>query len=175
MGNNFYIRKKNGVLFYGPNVTTINNFLGSENSTSTSEVVLSSLLIPASSFTTSDIFTIDTRMRKNNANGILTTRIRIGTGQTTADPQVAIFTTASAASTYAPLSRDIKITSSTGTSEVFDTATSTAIDGAYSGTSLSNVSINWNVDNYISVTGQLASSADQMNCMYIYVRQYNGF
>jgi len=171
MGNIFYIRKKNGSLFYGPKVTTINNFLGSENSNSTSEVILSSLLIPASSFTTSDIFTVDARMRKSGTTGTMTTRIRIGTTQTTADAQVGIFATLTN-NIFVPISRDIKVTSSNGTSEVFSGTTSASLDGAYSGVTLSNISINWDVDNYISVTGQLSSASDVMNCMNIYIRQY---
>lgn len=111
MGGSYYIRNKNGKLFYGPKLTTINNVAG-ENSNSTTEVVLSRLLIPAQSLVVGDrnIFTIDTRLRKNNTNGSLIGRIRIGTGGTTTDPLVATFS-GSSTQTYLPITRDIKIDS----------------------------------------------------------------
>ena len=171
MGGNYYIRSKNGILFQPPKVTTINNFLGSENSNSTTEVILSSVNIPPGTFQNYDLVNVESRISKNNASGVCAIRIRIGTGQTTSDTLVATFSGTSA-NTFIPIKRTLKVTFSTTTTEVITPTENVSYDDSYSGFTLSNVPIDWSKNNYISVTGQVASGTDTMNCMYIYTKRF---
>lgn len=172
MGGQNYIRNKNGILFTPPGVNEINNFTGSENNTSITETILSSVLIPANSFKTYDIIEIESRLRKNNSNGAATIRIRIGTGQTTTDSLVATFSSTTISDSFIPIKRTLKITSATTTTQVINSSTSLSFDDEFSGSTLSDVTIDWTKNNYISVTGQLVSASDNMNCMYIKTKRF---
>ena len=171
MGGNYYIRAKNGITFQPPRVTTINNFFGSENVSSTTEVILSSINIPPNTFENYDLVNVESRIHKNNASGVCAIRIRIGTGQTTSDALIATFS-ATSINTFIPIKRTLKITSSTTTTEVITPTENVSYDDSYSGFTLSNVPIDWTKNNYISVTGQDASVIDTMNCMYIYTKRF---
>lgn len=172
MGGSNYIRGKNGILFTPPGVDTINNFLGSENSTSTSEIILSSVLIPSNSIKTNDILEVESRLRKNNSNGLVNIRIRIGTGQTTSDTLVGNYSSTTVGNTFIPIRRVIKVADNTNSSEVIDTASSISFDDTYSGFTISNLTIDWTKNNYISICGKLVSASDNMNCMYIKTKKY---
>jgi hypothetical protein len=171
MGGNYYIRAKNGILFQPPRVTTINNFFGSENVISTTEVILSSINIPPNTFENYDLVNVESRINKNNFSGVCAIRIRIGTGQTTSDTLVATFS-ATSGNNFIPIKRTLKITFSTTTTEVITPTQSVSYDDTYSGFTLSNVPIDWTKNNYISVTGQASSVIDTMNCMYIYTKRF---
>ena len=118
MGGNYYIRNKNGVPLFSRKVTTINNVAG-ENSNSTSEVVLSSILIPANTIVDNNgiygsignVFNIDTFIQKNGTNGSFTGRIRIGPNQSTSDTLVATTSTTGTTSSLLnmSISRDLKV------------------------------------------------------------------
>jgi len=172
MGGLNYIRGKNGILFTPPGVDTINNFLGSENSTSTSEIILSSVLIPANSIKNYDILEIESRLRKNNSNGVANIRIRIGTGQTTSDTLVGDYSSTTVGNTFIPIRRVIKVANNTNSSEIIETSSSISFDDSYSGFTLNNVTIDWTKNNYISICGKLSSASDNMNCMYIKTKKY---
>lgn len=176
MGGTNYIRNKNGIRFTPPVVETINNFIGFENVTDdTSELILSSVLIPADSFKLYDIIEIESRIRKNNTNGIVAIRIRIGTGQTTSDTLVATYSSTSATHTFIPIKRTLTIKDLDGTpsgTKTIDASTSVSYDYIYSGFTISDLNINWTLNNYISVTGQMQSLLDEMNCMYIKTKRF---
>ena len=176
MGGINYIRNKNGVLFTPPIQTTINNAYGVENVSDIAgiEVVLSSVLIPSNAFQTSDLIEIESRLRKNNVapSGTCAIRIRIGTAQTTSDVLVATFSSSTTSNTFFPIKRTLKINTSTGTSEILDPTANKSIDNTYSGFTLSNVSIDWTKNNYISVSALLSSATDQINCMYIRTKRF---
>ena len=174
MGGTNYIRSKNGVLFTPPRIDTINNYVGFEDVTDyIGEAILSSLLIPAFSFSNYDLIEIESRLKKNGTGGIAVIRIRIGTGQTTSDVLVGTYSGTTSTSLHIPIKRTIKIAGVTSTTEVVDPTQNISFDDSFSSYTLSNLTIDWAKNNYISVTAQIASLTDTINCMYIKTKRFS--
>lgn len=172
MGGSLYIRSKNGVLFTPPILNTINNFQGgNENISATTETVLSTLLIPANLLKNGDILEIHSRLNKVNNNGIVAVRIRIGTGQTTSDTLVGTYSSTTITHAFVPIRRVLKITNTT--TEVASNVLSISYDNVMEGISFSDLTIDWSIDQYISITSQLDSSSDRIQCMYIKTKKFS--
>ena len=160
-----YLRNKNGVDIYGPEMTTINTDGELNINVSTTEVNLGVLIIPANTFATGDCINIISRIVKTSTNGVSAIRMRIGTGQTISDTLVGSYTATSATHTMIPIFRTLSFYSGS-TNYVLEPTDSLAGNLTISST-VTTVSINWGVLNYITINGINNSGTDLMNCMFI--------
>jgi hypothetical protein len=160
-----YLRNKNGVDIYGPEMTAINTDGELNINVSTTEVNLGVLIIPANTFATGDCINIISRIVKTSTNGVTAIRMRIGTGQTISDTLVGSYTATSATHTMIPIFRTLSFYSGS-TNYVLDPTDSLAGNSTVTST-VTTVSINWGVLNYITINGINNSGTDLMNCMFI--------
>jgi hypothetical protein len=160
-----YLRGKNGVDIYGPEMTTINTDGELNINVSTTELNLGVLIIPANTFATGDCINIISRIVKTSTNGVSAIRMRIGTGQTISDTLVGSYTATSATHTMIPIFRTLSFYSGS-TNYVLDPTDSLAGNLTVTST-VTTVSINWEVQNYITINGINNSGTDLMNCMFI--------
>ena len=160
-----YLRNKNGVDIYGPEMTTINTDGELNINVSTTEVNLGVLIIPANTFATGDCINIISRIVKTSTNGVTAIRMRIGTGQTISDTLVGSYTATSATHTMIPIFRTLSFYSGS-TNYVIDPTFSMPFESTLSST-VTTVSIDWGVQNLLTISGINNSGTDLMNCMFI--------
>ena len=135
---------------------------------STAEVVVNSLLIPAGSLKQYDLLGIDTRLTKVGANAIVTLRIRIGSAVNTSQTLVATYTSTDPAHRLIPIMRRLSINNLTNSTYVPTSTTSMSWDFSVPATAWENITaINWANAQYIVVTAQCASSFDTVYCPHI--------
>jgi hypothetical protein len=165
------IRKYNGVDLSPPGTGSTNSYTTLNITGTVAETILSTTLIPANTFQQYDIIGIESRLRKGSTSATATIKIRIGTTQSLTATQVATYTSTSASHGYIPIMRRMVVKTVDGSgsgTEVLTTGTSMPSDVSRAGdTGISNLAINWTVDNYIIATGQLGNTGDTMNCMYL--------
>lgn len=165
------VRKYNGVDLSPPYTGATNSYTTVNITGTVAETILSTIFVPANTFKQYDMVGIESRIRKTSTNGTATIRLRVGTTQSLSAMQIATFTSTSAAHTYIPIMRRMVIKTLNGTSdgtEIVTSSTSLVSDSYRDGdTGVSNLAINWTVDNYIIATGQLGSASDTMNCMFL--------
>lgn len=157
-------------------------------SSSTSEVVLSSILIPADTYGINT--TVNTRLLevkalvyKTGTNGGATIRLYVNdTNNLNTPTQIGVVTypvsNASSPVNHMPIFRRMWIDNSTGLvrgTVVFRTTTSASNDIFFSASNnvnsiaggVSFLPINWAVDNYIIVAGSVVSTSDVIQCQYL--------
>lgn len=162
-----YLRKKNGISVYGPEMTTINNGEILNVPVSNAETVLTSLTIPSNTFVTGDCINILSRIVKTTANGITEIRMRIGTGGTISDTLVGSYSATSSAHTIIPIFRTISYYSGT-TNYLMDPTNNLASIDVTSDSTISSISIDWTTSQLITISGINAiSGTDNMNGMFI--------
>lgn len=157
-------------------------------SSSTSEVKLASVLIPANTYGLNDILEVKSLLFKTNSNGGCTLRFYVNTTDDLVTPtQVGIvtFPVTTGGSTINSLNffRRLAIAVANGTGRgtvVFRNTTSAANDifFNYSGVintsiaiagGVTNLAIDWTVDNYLIVAGSVVSSSDILQYKYLKV------
>lgn len=168
------IRKYNGIELSAPKTGVVNNFTTTNITGTVAETILSTILIPANTFNLYDIIDIESRLRKTNTNGTATIRIRIGTTQVLGATLFATFTSSAAVHTYIPIYRRLTIKNITTATETLTATDSVVTDMGAITTINTNIAVDWTVDNYIIVTGQLANAADTMNLMFIVLNHIVG-
>lgn len=157
------IRNINGIS-YNPPFSTDNRTLTG----AASETIISSVLIPANTFTIRDIFGVQTRIRKVSSLGTVTVRMRIGPTESTTEPLCAVYSSTTAANTYIPFSRRFSIVSVSGDTRVIPNATSATNDLGNAPTAgITILTTDWGVSNYITLTVQASSASEELNCPYI--------
>lgn len=171
------ISKKNGISFELAYESNTNTVLSGVGSTSSSEVVLSNILVKGGEIQTGDSIKVETRIRKVGTNGTCTIRLRFGTVSSTSATLMGTFTSSTQSITYLPLERFLTTDYPTenrwwvqGTNSSFETDIGKTDGNWLSITASCNITQDW----YISVTGQLTSTSDIMYCPYIYLEHYNG-
>jgi len=135
---------------------------------STAEVVVNSLLIPAGSLKQYDLLGIDTRLTKVGVNATVTLRIRIGTAVNTSQQLVATYASTAASNSLIPIMRRLSINNLANSTYVPDRGTSNPWD--FSGPTIlweEISSISWEVNQYIIVTAQCGSALDTVYCPHI--------
>lgn len=168
------IRKYNGVELSAPGSGDANNYTSLNITGTTAETVLSTVLVPGNTFKQYDIIDLESRLRKTGNGGLATIRIRVGTTVSTGATLLATYTSTSVLHTFIPIFRRFVIKNiSTGT-ECMPATTSAPNDITQLLVINSNISVDWTVNQYIIVTGQLNSSADTMNCLYIILKHIDG-
>jgi hypothetical protein len=164
-------------VYYNPNaIRTLIDTTDSATLTGvTTENLRKTILIPANTFTTGDIIRVRARARKTGTAGSGTMRLRINT-----DPAPATITTVPLLGTYATAAnsnlfwqfkRDGVIKSSTITEFSPAATAGSSDDGAYS-VVVSNLNINWSVDQYLHLSLQNSSAADTTIISYLMVDKY---
>jgi hypothetical protein len=158
-----YIRKINDITVNGP----VNGATGVSITGGITEVVAQSVLIPANTFLQYDIIGLYGRLRKQNTNDTATIRLRINTTPTVGGQLVGTYASTSATHLLIPISRRLVIKTLDGTGDgtmVMGNTAGESTDIGMTNQSYSNLAINWSVDNYLIVTGQLRNASDILNC-----------
>ncbi len=175
---NTFTLPKDPTYITGPNARRVvsTNAFGASSS-STSNVILYSILIPAGTFSVNEVLDVRTLVQKSGDNGTITLRFYVNTTPAIGGTQFGIATYIEALQDVMPFSRRLAIRSSTNSTIVFRTTTSTAndiyffnaSDNYYSSSTggVESISINWTIDNYIVVGGQLSSGLDIMRAMFL--------
>jgi hypothetical protein len=157
------IREINGITYNPPFSTDNGTITGT-----ISETILGSVLIPANTFRISDIFGVQTRIRKATALGTVVVRMRVGPTESTTEPLCAVYSSTTAANTYIPFSRRFSIVTVSGDTRVIpNTSTATNDLGNVPSAGITKLSTDWSVDNYIIITTQASSASESLNCPYI--------
>jgi hypothetical protein len=143
-------------------------------SSSTSEVKLGSIFIPANTFTQYDIIGIESRVRKTGGNGNMTIRIRVNTSDTVGGVVLATHIAGTFLSTGLSsfLKRRFVVKTADGTgsgTEVINSTASIIQDIGATNQTFSNLAIDWTSNQFIMVTAQLASSSDIATFRHLYV------
>ncbi len=161
------LRAVNSISYNPPSKLTTATF-----SPGSTETILSSVLIPASTVIPYDLLGIQVRVVKvpseSSLFGLTTVKIRIGPTISTSETQVAILQTTTASQDLIQMNRRLSIQNITTDTKVFSTSTSQRSDHAFeSTTSISSLAIDWTVANYIIVSATSSSSSEVLNCGYI--------
>jgi len=167
-----YVRGKNGIDFRPTNTGTRNNVSSESLSGVTGETIISSVLIPADTFQAYDIVDVYSVLTKNQL-GVATIRLRIGPNQTTADTLAGTSVGTGSRTQYQPFIRRFIIKNITTNTEcLLSTADSNTYINSAGGTS--SLSIDWTVNNYISVTAQSTTTTSIVNVEYIKIKRMDG-
>ena len=152
-------------------VVTTTTPAGSVNSTS--NTLINSLLIPANTFSSGDIVTIETCVTKSAANNAFSFYFYVNTSSTLVGATlVATNTSVAAATRAAQLYRrlTIDVASGSGNGTIVLNTSFAARDDIGSGnhtTGFSTLTTNWTVDQYIIVSGSVVSTSDTLSCQWI--------
>jgi hypothetical protein len=140
-----------------------NNALGTTVTGTLSETITQSVLIPANTFKQFDIFGIEARLRKQNTNGIVTLRLRIGSGNTISSSYQVAISSGTSANSFIPITRRAIIKNLTTSTQFVSTGTTLATDILMDNQGYSLIPINWQIDNFLLLTAQLGSTLDIAN------------
>jgi len=146
-------------------------------STSTSQTIMQSLLVPGGTYTSGDLIQIASLFSKTNSNGTNTYRFWVNTSvSVTGANQINLRGTA-AANRSASFSRHLFIYEQTGTgtgnlqgTETHSSTTQYASE--YNRGLKTNTNINWANDVYIFATCQLANASDSVTQIYMKIWEY---
>ena len=145
--------------------------------TSLTEVKLGSILVPANTFKSGDSLKIESIARKINTNAVSNIRLYWNTSDSISSPtpirigeNLSIIATASAI----PIVRRLGVVTSdgsgSGSSALLNTVDIYAdyiASAAGLATNPSNLALNWTVDSYIILAGDVDNSSDILNCQWI--------
>ena len=152
-------------------VVTTTTPAGSVNSTS--NTLINSLLIPANTFSSGDIVTIETCVTKSAANNAFSFYFYVNTsatlvGATLVATNTSVGNTNRAAQLYRRLTIDVASGSGNGTI-VLNTSFAARDDVGVANytTGFSTLTTNWTVDQYIIVSGSVVSTSDTLSCQWI--------
>ena len=152
-------------------VVTTTTPAGSVNSTS--NTLINSLLIPANTFSSGDIVTIETCVTKSAANNAFSFYFYVNTSSTLVGATLVATNTSVAAATraaqlYRRLTIDVASGSGNGTI-VLNTSFAARDDIGVANytTGFSTLTTNWTVDQYLIVSGSVVSTSDTLSCQWI--------
>lgn len=160
-------RSINGVTYNPPYITGTN----STTTGTTSETMLNHVFIPANTFKQYDLFGVQTRISKTTTGATCSLRLRVHTSAAVGGTVVGIFTATTASDTCIPFERRISIQNTTTSTIAFSTSTTNLSQdfASLSTNDWSTFNIDWTTDQYIIVTSQTTSTAEVVNCPYIYL------
>lgn len=152
-------------------VVTTTTPAGSVNSTS--NTLINSLLIPADTFSSGDIVTIETCLTKSATNGAFSFYFYVNTSATLVGATLVATNTSVAAATraaqlYRRLAIDVASGSGNGTI-VVNTSSNIRDDvgSANITTGFSTLTTNWTTNQYLIVSGSVVSTSDTLSCQWI--------
>ena len=152
-------------------VVTTTTPTGSVNSSF--NTLINSLLIPANTFSSGDIVTIETCVIKSAANNLFSFYFYVNTsptlvGATLVATNTSVASNVRAAQLYRRLAIDVASGSGNGTIVVNTSfGVRDDIGSANYTTGFSTLTTNWTVDQYIIVSGFVVSPLDTLSCQWI--------
>ena len=151
-------------------VVTTTTLAGNVNSTS--NTLINSLLIPANTFSSGDIVTIETCVTKSATNNTFSFYFYVNTsatlvGATLVATNTSVASNIRAAQLYRRLAIDVAAGTGNGTI-VLNTSfvARDDISGSYT-SGFSTLTTNWTVDQYLIVSGSVVSTSDTLRCQWI--------
>jgi hypothetical protein len=162
-----------GFNMYSP-FKTINLTTPQSTTSSLTEIKLGSILVPANTFSMGDSLKIECFTRKQNTNATSNIRLYWNTSDSISSPtpirigeNLSIIATATAISIVRRLGVNTSDGSGNGTSVLLNTI-DVYQDYINNNTSLpSNLALNWTIDSYIVVAGDVDDASDNINCQWI--------
>lgn len=152
----------------------ISTTVASATSSSVSNVVLSSILIPANTFTTNEVLDIKTLVTKTGTNGTCTVRAYLNTTAAIGGQTVGLNAFQSTC-LFLPFARRAGIRSTTAATIVLRNTTNAPNDiwfsnldyNGHASGGLQALAVNWTANVYLVIAGQLSSNLDVMQCRYV--------
>lgn len=146
-------------------------------SSSTSQTIMQSLLVPGGTYTSGDLIQIASLFSKTNSNGTNTYRFWVNTSVSVSGASQINVRATAAANRSAFFSRHLFIyeQTGTGTGNLQGTEThssTTAYASEYNRGLKTNTNINWANDVYIFATCQLNSASDSISQIYMKIWEY---
>lgn len=150
---NNYFKIKSTYIFHSNNVSS--SFTGNTN-----ENISDSILIPAGTLSANDVLSITAVYTKTGTAGTLIVRLSANTSAAVPGTRIGILGNA-AANLWYKLNREVIFKNSLTSQTVFGNAVASApSDIAQNSNALSALTIDFSVDQYIIVSGQLSNGAD---------------
>jgi len=164
--------KINGFNMYNP-FQTISLTTPQSTTSSLAEVKLGSIFVPANTFKTFDVVKLESFVKKTGTNAVSNVRLYWNnTDDLIAPVQIAENIGVSATATAIPMVRRLSIMVSDGSGNGTNVLLNTVdINQDYinagSTTTPSSLAINWTVDSYIILAGDVDNASDNINCQWI--------
>jgi hypothetical protein len=137
----------------------------------TTQTILQSVLIPANTFVAGDLLETLVRGVKSGTAGINTFRFNINTSLSLVGMTTLYSVNMAAGSTYIQTERTYNIINATTNTQSFGITSTLTTDTQNSSTAVSTLAIDWTVNQYFFVTGQLANTGDTFTSNFILIKQ----
>jgi hypothetical protein len=164
--------KINGFNMYSP-FQTISLTTPQSTTSSLTEVKLGSILVPANTFKTFDVVKLESFVKKTGTNAISNVKLYWNnTDDLTTPVQIAEYVGVPATATAIPIIRRLSIITSDGSGNGTNVLLNTVdiyqdyINAGLT-TTPSSLAINWTIDSYIVVAGDVDNASDNINCQWI--------
>jgi hypothetical protein len=164
--------KINGFNMYSP-FQTISLTTPQSTTSSLTEVKLGSILVPANTFKTFDVVKLESFVKKTGTSAISNVKLYWNnTDDLTTPVQIAEYVGVPATATAIPIIRRLSIITSDGSGNGTNVLLNTVdINQDYLNAGLtttpSSLAINWTIDSYIVVAGDVDNALDNINCQWI--------
>ncbi len=164
--------KINGFNMYNP-FQTISLTTPQSTTSSLTEVKLGSILVPANTFKTFDVVKLESFIKKTGTNAVSNVRLYWNnTDDLTTPVQIAEYIGVPATATAIPMLRRLSIMVSDGSGNGTNVLLNTVDiyqDYLNAGltTTPSSLAIDWTIDSYIVVAGDVDNASDNINCQWI--------
>jgi hypothetical protein len=164
--------KINGFNMYSP-FQTISLTTPQSTTSSLTEVKLGSILVPANTFKTFDVVKLESFVKKTGTNAISNVKLYWNnTDDLTTPVQIAEYVGVPETATAIPIIRRLSIITSDGSGDGTNVLLNTVdINQDYINAGLtttpSSLAINWTIDSYIVVAGDVDNASDNINCQWI--------
>lgn len=162
-----------GYNMYSP-FKTINLTTPQSTTSSLTEVKLGSILVPANTFSAGDSLKVECFARKQNTNATSNIRVYWNSADSISSPtpiRIGENLGVSSTATAIPIVRRLGINTSDGSGDGTSVLLNTIDvyqDYINNNTSLpSNLVLNWTVDSYIILAGDVDNASDILNCQWI--------
>ena len=140
---------------------------------SLTEVKLGSIFVPANTFKTFDVVKLESFVKKTGTNAVSNVKLYWNnTDDLTTPVQIAEYIGSPSTATAIPIVRRLSIMVSDGSGNGTNVLLNTVdINQDYINAGLtttpSSLAINWTIDSYIVVAGDVDNAADNINCQWI--------
>jgi hypothetical protein len=166
--------KINGFNMYNP-FQTISLTTPQSTTSSLTEVKLGSIFVPANTFKTFDVVKLESFVKKTGTNAVSNVKLYWNnTDDLTTPVQIAEYIGSPSTATAIPIVRRLSIMVSDGSGNGTNVLLNTVdINQDYINAGLtttpSSLAIDWTIDSYIVVAGDVDNASDNINCQWIRV------
>jgi hypothetical protein len=161
-----------GFNMYSP-FKTISLTTPQSTTSSLTEIKLGSILVPANTFSVGDSLKIECFARKQNTNAASNIRLYWNSADSISSPtpiRIGEFLAVQSTATAIPITRRLGVVtsegSSSGTSVMLNTVDLYS-DYIVPTATPSNLALNWTIDSYIILAGDVDNASDILNCQWI--------